>query len=309
MSCWSISSRPRRCPGTGVAAAAFWGGLAGLVRAISRRRTAALLAMRDRLQAQIDDWHGPTAPAVATRQAIEAFLQRDRLSGAGAGRTSPSRRPGVDPEIATICGPQLVVPVSNARYALNAANARWGSLYDALYGTDAIPRDGELAPGKGYNPGARRGGDRMGARRSSTRRFRLTDGSHARRARGYRGGRTERCRMLHRHGSGAPALARSGAVRRLSWRDPERRVEILLEHNGLHVELVIDRRTRSGRAHPARVSRRAARGGADHDPGLRGFGRRRRCRGQGRGLSQLARADERHAGRAPSRRAASRDGG
>src|SRR3569832_779319 len=136
-------------PGTGIAPDAYWAGLAGLVeRFMPRNRE--LRAIRDKLQIQIDDWHHKNGAVSKDPAGYQAFLKQ-------IGYVVPEpadfeiETSGLDPEISTICGPQLVVPVSNARYALNAANARWGSLYDALYGTDVIAREGELAPAKGYN--------------------------------------------------------------------------------------------------------------------------------------------------------------
>ena len=115
----------------------FWQAFAAILRDLAPRNRA-LLATRDRLQAQIDAWHRDERRAGGHRR-LPGVPARDRLPRAARGRTSPSTTANVDPEIAAIAGPQLVVPVTNARYALNAANARWGSLYDALYGTDAIP--------------------------------------------------------------------------------------------------------------------------------------------------------------------------
>ncbi|QRE81341.1 malate synthase G [Rhodococcus ruber] len=136
-------------PGTGVDAAEFWAGADKVIHDLAPRNRA-LLATRDELQAQIDTWHRDRKGQAHDAAAYKAFLQ-------DIGYLVPEpadfqvTTAGVDAEIATTAGPQLVVPVLNARFALNASNARWGSLYDALYGTDAISEEGGAEKGTGYN--------------------------------------------------------------------------------------------------------------------------------------------------------------
>lgn len=137
-------------PGLGLETAAFWQGFADLVVDLGPRR-AALLARRDDLQAQIDAWYREQRGQVPTFADTEAFL-RDIGYLADRPDSVAIRTANVDSEIAKVAGPQLVVPVSNARFALNAANARWGSLYDALYGTDAVDEDGGKSRAGDYNP-------------------------------------------------------------------------------------------------------------------------------------------------------------
>ena len=137
-------------PGTGIESARFWAGFDAIVADLAPRNIA-LLAERDRLQTELDSWHRAHPGPIADMPAYRAFLQQIGYlvpQPAAAQVTTAN----VDAELATQAGPQLVVPISNARYALNAANARWGSLYDALYGTDAIPEADGAEKGKGYNP-------------------------------------------------------------------------------------------------------------------------------------------------------------
>ncbi|MFC4292807.1 malate synthase G [Sphingorhabdus arenilitoris] len=135
-------------PGTGVAVEAFWGGLSQLLHRFAPRNKD-LLAKRDAIQAKLDDWHKANPGPIADMPAYQAFLRE-------IGYLVPEPAPftigtqNVDPEIATMAGPQLVVPALNDRFVLNAANARWGSLYDAFYGTDAL--DAPPAKAGGYDP-------------------------------------------------------------------------------------------------------------------------------------------------------------
>ena len=137
-------------PGTEVEPDNFWGSYAALLAELGPVNQA-LLAERDSFQGQIDAWH-----LERRGQRLDAAEYRGFLEQIGyivpEGPDFEIDTENVDPEIASLAGPQLVVPVSNARFALNAANARWGSLYDALYGTDAIDQSGDLGPGRDYNP-------------------------------------------------------------------------------------------------------------------------------------------------------------
>ncbi len=233
-------------PGTGVEADAFWSGLAGLIRDLAPRN-AALLARRDELQRQLDEWHRAHHGKPADPDGYEAFLRE-------IGYLLPEPEPfqvgteKVDPEIATIAGPQLVVPVSNARYALNAANARWGSLYDALYGTDALPETDGAERGRGYNP--QRGAKVVErAKRLLDEAAPLASGSHAD-ASAYR----VRDGKLDVETKAGPTALRDPA-QFVGYRGAaDAPSAVLLRHNGIHLEIRIDHESAIGRTDPAGVA-------------------------------------------------------
>ena len=233
-------------PGSGVQSGVFWKGFAALVLALTPRN-AALLRRRDELQAKIDAWHRQNPGPGFNRAKYQAFLREIGYLVAEGDPFAVSTA-NVDAEIARIAGPQLVVPVSNARYALNAANARWGSLYDALYGTDVIPEDGAPRGGK-YNP--QRGAEVIAfVRDFLDQYFALAEGSH---------------RDAVHYGAAEGGLnvrLKSGQISRLKdsaalsgfQGDRSSPSVLLLQHHGLHVELHIDRAHYIGRDDPAGIS-------------------------------------------------------
>jgi malate synthase len=233
-------------PGSGLQAREFWSGFAALVCTFAPRN-AALLRRRDELQAKIDAWHRLNPGPGFDRSKYKAFLREIGYLVAEKEAFSVGTS-DVDAEIARIAGPQLVVPVSNARYALNAANARWGSLYDALYGTDVIPEDG--APrGGGYDP--QRGAKVIAfVRDFLDEHFALADGSH-RDAVSYRAASQGLEVQLK---SGKATLLKDPAAFCGFQGDSNSPTVLLLIHHGLHVELHIDRSHYIGRDDPAGVS-------------------------------------------------------
>jgi malate synthase len=219
----------------------FWTALAGLQERFAPR-IAELLARRDELQQQIDTWH--EANGAGSREAYEAFLTEIGYLLPDDTSTTISVE-NVDPEIAEVPGPQLVVPSTVPRYALNAANARWGSLYDAFYGTDALPLDHELA--KGYDE--KRGAQVIAAADELLDElFPLAQGSHADVA-AYRAsadGLTVE--------PGGARLADPSQFAGFRELDADGKGAVLLQRNGLHAELTIDPGHRVGRQHHADVA-------------------------------------------------------
>jgi len=140
-------------PATGVKSETFWKGFDAVVSDLAPQNIA-LLAERDRIQTAMDAWHTANPGPVSEGKAMKAYQKF--LSQIGylvpEPKTVQATTQNVDAELAKLAGPQLVVPILNARYALNAANSRWGSLYDALYGTDALSEDDGCEKGQGYNP-------------------------------------------------------------------------------------------------------------------------------------------------------------
>ena len=234
-------------PGTDIDAGQFWTGFSALAHELAPRiRT--LLAERDRLQGELDRWHRAHPGPVRDMAAYRAFLE-------SIGYLAPAPAPfkvttrDVDEEISRIAGPQLVVPVTNARYALNAANARWGSLYDALYGTDAIPDSDGAERGAGYNPVR---GKKVVARvrEMLDRAAPLASGNYAM----IQSLRVRDGRLIARLADGSETSLVDNARFAGHQGAADAPSAVLLCHNGLHIEIRIDRETQTGRVDPAGIS-------------------------------------------------------
>ncbi|WPB57230.1 malate synthase G [Xylophilus sp. GOD-11R] len=236
----------RVLPATGVDSDVFWKGFDAIVHDLAPKN-AALLAERDRLQTALDGWHQAHPGPITDMPAYRAFLEQIGYlvpQPTGVRATTAN----VDAELAQQAGPQLVVPILNARYALNAANARWGSLYDALYGTDAIPETDGADKGAGYNPA--RGAKVIAfARKFLDESVPLAQGSHAD-ATGYT---VVAGKLVVRTSAGETGLREPSAFVGFQG-DAASPSSILLKHHGIHIDIRIDRSTAIGKSDAAGVS-------------------------------------------------------
>jgi len=238
-------------PGLGIASSVFWKGFDALSHDLAPENDA-LLAERDRLQNELDAWHRAHPGPIQNMSAYRAFLERiGYLVPVPAEVVSDTAN--VDAELSVQAGPQLVVPILNARYALNAANARWGSLYDALYGTDALPETAGAtkvaADGKGYNPV--RGAKVIEyARHVLDRVAPLAQGSHLH-STAYRVEGGQLVVALAKGGTRKLQLPHQFVGYQGSAAAP---TAILLRHNGIHIEIQINRSTPIGASDAAGVS-------------------------------------------------------
>ncbi|MBS3911188.1 MAG: malate synthase G [Hydrogenophaga sp.] len=237
----------RVLPGTGVSSDTFWQGFDAIVADLAPKN-AALLAERDRLQTELDTWHqanpGPITDMAGYRKFLETIGYLVPVPLDAKATTA-----NVDAELAIQAGPQLVVPILNARYALNAANARWGSLYDALYGTDAISEADGCEKGPGYNE--KRGAKVIAfARQFLDQSAPLASGSHAD-ATGYAivGG------QLQVTLKGGATTGLKDAAQLVGYQGTAAAPSsVLMLHNGLHFDLIINRATPIGQLDAAGVS-------------------------------------------------------
>ena len=237
----------RVLPGTGVSEATFWQGFDAIVADLAPKN-AALLAERDRLQTELDTWHkanpGPITDMAGYRKFLETIGYLVPVPADAKATTA-----NVDAELAIQAGPQLVVPILNARYALNAANARWGSLYDALYGTDAISEAGGCEKGPGYNE--KRGAKVIAfARKFLDESAPLASGSHAD-STGY----AIVDGQLQVTLKGGATTGLKDAAQLVGYQgDAAAPSSVLMLHNGLHFDLIINRATPIGQTDAAGVS-------------------------------------------------------
>ena len=234
-------------PGTGIDPDGFWEGFAAIVRDLAPQN-AALLAERDRLQGELDAWHKGNPGPIRDMAKYRAFLEQIGYLVPVPAEVRVTTK-NVDAELALQAGPQLVVPITNARYALNAANARWGSLYDALYGTDAIGEEGGAERGGAYNPV--RGAKVIEyARYVLDRCVPLKKGSHID-STAYRVVDNQLTVSL----SNGSTVGLENPAQFVGFQgemgDPS---SVLLSHHGLHIDIRIDRNHAIGKNDPAGVA-------------------------------------------------------
>eukprot|EP00667_Euglena_gracilis_P002527 EG_transcript_2530 len=234
-------------PGTGVDSSKFWSGFSSLVADLAPKN-AALLAERERLQNEIDSWHRANPGPIKDKAGYRQFLEGIGYIVPPPGEVKATTA-NVDSEVATQAGPQLVVPLLNARYALNAANARWGSLYDALYGTDAIPETDGAERGTGYNPV--RGAKVIAfARDVLDQAAPLAEGSHKDSA-GY----AVVDGQLQVTLQGGATTGLKDPAKFVGYRgEPAAPNSVLLKNNGNHIDIVINKATPIGQSDPAGVA-------------------------------------------------------